>query len=76
MVEQRYDKGIPIDRIGRRLWGSVNDGEIVGYAKRIIHENEIKTRTRLFEVDGALYQILRKRNLLDLVIFPKGGMDI
>ncbi|MBU0533061.1 hypothetical protein KKB44_06230 [Candidatus Micrarchaeota archaeon] len=49
----------------------MSDKELVGYAKRIIEEKKISGRKELQEVDGSLYNVLLKRNLLDTFGFGR-----
>ena len=48
-----------------RSWKDMSDEEIVEFAKKIIEENEITKRCMLEQTDDGLYQVLRKRRLLD-----------
>lgn len=55
----------------RRDWFSMSDEELISYAKTYIEENGIRTRSSLQKVDGGLYLILRKKNLIPGII-PDG----
>ncbi|MBU0533066.1 hypothetical protein KKB44_06255 [Candidatus Micrarchaeota archaeon] len=62
-----------LDRIGledkKRDWNSMNDEELVEYAKRFMEENEISERRELEKTDSGLYGVLKRRRLLDRVGF-------
>ncbi|MFH1684719.1 MAG: hypothetical protein ABH983_00275, partial [Candidatus Micrarchaeota archaeon] len=51
----------------QRSWKNMSDDEILAFASEIMRENEISSRSKLGDVDSGLYEILRKRGLLDLV---------
>jgi hypothetical protein len=63
-----------IDRVGLekkvRDWASMNDEELVGFAKRFIEEKKITGRNEVAKADHGLYQALRKRKLIDVVFVP------
>jgi len=58
------------DKRKQRNWSSMNDKELISYAKTYILKNTIKTRSGLEKSDRCLYRILTKRNFLDILI-PK-----
>ncbi|MBU0533069.1 hypothetical protein KKB44_06270 [Candidatus Micrarchaeota archaeon] len=48
-----------------RDWASMSDEEIVEYAKKFMEEREISRRGKLQKADRGLYEILRKKRLLE-----------
>ncbi len=68
------DAVVPVKR-KQRNWSSMNDTELISYAKKFIEENQIKNRKGLEKADVGLYQILIRRNLLDVVIPEKQHRD-
>lgn len=61
------DAIIPIKQ-KQRNWKAMTDEELISNAKKFIEENSIKNRKGLAKADASLYQVLRKRNLLDALI--------
>jgi len=56
---------------------SMDNDELISYAKKLIRKNAIKNRSSLAKADDNLYGILRKRNLLDTVFpHPEGVKKI
>ncbi len=49
----------------QRSWMRMSDGEIVEYARKVVEENGITGRRELYKADIGLYNVLRKRRLLD-----------
>ncbi|MBU0533065.1 hypothetical protein KKB44_06250 [Candidatus Micrarchaeota archaeon] len=49
----------------QRDWSSMSDEEIVRYAKEFVEEKGISRRKELEKADGGLYDVLRRRRLLD-----------
>jgi hypothetical protein len=45
----------------------MSDKEIVAYAKKVVEEKGIRSRSGLANEDSGLYSVLWKRNLLDRV---------
>ncbi len=60
---------VPVGPKGRRLWSRMSDEEIVEYVRKVMEENEITGRSELQKADSGLYEVLRKRGLLDKVGF-------
>jgi len=58
-----------------RDWSSMSNEDLISHARKFIEENEIKNRGGLYKADVGLYQVLRKRNLLDEVISEKEYRD-
>jgi hypothetical protein len=60
-----------LDSVGleekQRDWASMGDEELVALAKTFIAEKEIDGRKELAKADAGLYQVLRRRKLLDSV---------
>ncbi len=50
-----------------RPWKDMSDEEVVEYARRVMEENGITGRKELITTDSGLYQVLRRRGLLDRV---------
>lgn len=48
-----------------RAWRKMTDDEIIEYAKGVIEEHRIETKSQLHSIDQGLWQVLRKRKLLD-----------
>jgi len=63
-------EGIQKKRRSPNFFTRMSANELISYAKKIIKENGIKDRKELSKKDGSLYNILRKRKLLD-IIMPK-----
>jgi hypothetical protein len=63
-----------IDRVGLekkvRDWASMNDEELVGFARKFVGEREITGRAELKKADSGLYTTLGKRKLIDAVFVP------
>ena len=59
----------PTDPRGRRLWSRMSDEEVVEVARKFMEEKGITGRKELEKADQGLYQVLRKRGLLDEVGF-------
>jgi len=55
-------------------WYLLSDVELVTHVREFMRINNISGRTRLFKVNGGLYNVLRKRNLLDEVGFGEKRM--
>ncbi len=55
----------------RRSWKDMSDEEIIELARRVMKEKNISGRGEMRGVDGGLYNILRKRRLLDHVRFEE-----
>ncbi|MFH1685390.1 MAG: hypothetical protein ABH983_03720 [Candidatus Micrarchaeota archaeon] len=49
----------------RRSWKRMGDEEIVEYARKMMEENGITKRKELENADSGLYNVVRKRGLLD-----------
>jgi len=62
---------VPTDSQGRRLWSKMSDKQITEYARRVVGEKGIIGRTELSKADTGLYQVLRKKQLLDSVGFEE-----
>ena len=62
---------VPTDSQGRRLWSKMSDKQITEYARRVVGEKGIIGRTELSKADTGLYQVLRKKQLLDNVGFEE-----
>ncbi len=60
---------VPVDSAGRRIWRDISDEKVVDIARKFIEERGITGRRELYEADCGLYEILRKRRLLDEVGF-------
>ena len=60
------DEVIPEKR-EERDWSSMSNEDLISHARKFIEENEIKNRVGLKKADNGLYQVLKKRNLLDVV---------
>ncbi len=58
-----------IFREKQRKWGS--DEEVVGIARKLVEEKEIRNPRGLEKADAGLYQILVRRNLVEEVGFEK-----
>ncbi len=54
-----------------RSWISMNNDKIVEFARRVMNEKKISGRGELEKADLGLYNILRKRGLLDEVGFEE-----
>jgi len=58
-----------LDEVGfeekRRAWKDMSDEEVVDYARQVMKENGISGRKELQKTDSGLYEILRKRGLLE-----------
>ncbi len=50
-----------------RIWTKMDEEEIVEVARRSVKEREITERDELKKTDSGLYEVLRKRGLLDKV---------
>ena len=61
---------VALDSRGRR-WSDLSDEELVGYAKRFMNENGLRTKSSLQQADGGLYATLWNRGLLGAVGFDK-----
>lgn len=59
----------------QRDWASMSDEELISYVKNYLKENKIKNRRALQKADASLDNVLRKRNLLDLIIPDKMYRD-
>jgi hypothetical protein len=53
----------------------MNNEDLISHARKFIKENEIKNRGGLYKADLGLYDILRRRNLVDEVIPEKEYRD-
>ncbi len=57
------------DKVGfenkERSWKELSDEEVVEIARRVVKENNIIKRDELKKTDSGLYEVLRKRGLLD-----------
>jgi len=60
---------VPTDSCGRRLWSKMSDEQIVEFARKAIEEKRISRRNELKNTNSGLYEILRKKGLLDDVGF-------
>jgi hypothetical protein len=58
-----------------RNWNSLSDDELVVFAKKIVEEKEIKSRSELKARDNWPYLALLKRKLLDRIEFEEGNRD-
>lgn len=56
---------IPENAQGRKEWRKVDDETLVAYAKQVINENEISSKTQLRKFDARLYATLSARRLLN-----------
>jgi hypothetical protein len=54
-----------------RPWNKMKNEEIIEYARIFMNENRINTRKELSTMDSGLYNILRKRRLLQRIRFEK-----
>ncbi len=78
---QKVDPGIYItlakrdilDRIGfeerKRSWNDISDDKVVELARKVMNEEKIRSGSELSEVDGGLYQVLKKRKLVHKIGF-------
>ena len=55
----------------RRLWRKMSDEEVIRLAKKLIREEGIGIKAELQKSDPGLYDILRKRGLLDGIEFEQ-----
>lgn len=55
-----------------RSWAGFSDETLVEYAKRIMGENGIRTRSQLAKADSGLHRILVRRDLIDRIGFESG----
>ncbi|MFH1684721.1 MAG: hypothetical protein ABH983_00285 [Candidatus Micrarchaeota archaeon] len=62
---------VPTDSRGRRMWRKLSDEEIIDFARRVLKENGITGRKELQDIDQGLYDVLKKRGLLDEVGFER-----
>ncbi|MFH1684720.1 MAG: hypothetical protein ABH983_00280 [Candidatus Micrarchaeota archaeon] len=67
-----------LDKVGfeekrrkKRSWNGVSDEEVIELAKTVMERNGISGREELKKTDLGLYDVLRKRRLLDSVGFEK-----
>jgi hypothetical protein len=51
----------------RRDWASMNDEELIAFVKSLVEENGITGREELKKEDSGLYEVLRRRKLLEAV---------
>ena len=56
---------VPLNKHGHRNWISISDEKLVEYAGNFIKEKGITSRKELSVEDTGLYDVLRKRKLLD-----------
>lgn len=56
-------------RIKKREWPTMEDDELIIYTQRFIDNKKIKSRVELQRTDGGLYQVLRKRKLINKIRF-------
>jgi len=57
-----------------RSWKDMSDEQIIEYAKKVMEEKKITRRGELQRTDHGLYEVLRKRKLLDEVGFEENPM--
>jgi hypothetical protein len=55
----------------RRQWNKMSDEELIEHAKRFMKENAIRGRGMLSRADRGMYDVLRKRKLLDKLVTRK-----
>lgn len=58
----------------KRDWGSMSDDDLVDHAKDVIGRNGIRNRRDLAKGDAGMYEILKRRQLLDQAL-PKVAPD-
>ncbi|MBU0533068.1 hypothetical protein KKB44_06265 [Candidatus Micrarchaeota archaeon] len=66
---------VPLDSRNRRSWGVMRDHELVRFARKFLEEEGIGSRGKLVKVDPNLYQVLKKKKLLDKVEFEDKKRD-
>lgn len=66
---------LPGKRQGARPWKEMDDGQLVGFAKNFMKEEGINGRNELLKADRGLYDVLKKRELLDAAGLVKKCRD-
>jgi len=54
-----------------RVWKGMSDEELLIHAERYIKERSIKSRQELIHSDSGLNMVLRRRVLMDRIVFPR-----
>ncbi|MBU0533067.1 hypothetical protein KKB44_06260 [Candidatus Micrarchaeota archaeon] len=62
---------VPLDSRNRRSWSVMRDHELLRFARKFMEEEGIRGRKELEKSDSVLYQTLKKRRLLDEIIFER-----
>jgi hypothetical protein len=66
-----WQKYVPLKRNGQRDWKAITDEHLLAYSKSALEVRGIKNRHGLEKSDSALYQALRKRDLIGKAISEK-----
>ncbi len=63
--------GFERKRKKKRSWNDVSDEELLELARKLIEENGICSRLKFKGADSGLHEVLRLRNLLDMIKFKE-----
>jgi hypothetical protein len=67
--------GLENSNVEHRKWALMEDGELVGFAKRFIEDKKITGRKELEKADLGLYNVLRRRKLVEVVRLENSNIE-
>ena len=66
LAKRKLSYGLSIKR-KHRNWQSMKNNEVIKYTKKVIEENELKSRNDVKHFDFGLYRILNKRKIIGFI---------